>query len=199
MASSSNDLNLSLNSSTMQNPSFLPHTRAAMGGILKWWGSIFLADNVYRPLQLHSEWSGVALSMQLTVCVQSRVAIAASPMQSRIALSMQRVEEGRGNLPSKSCHSLSGPGPPPSPFFKEITTAVTNISMREGAKELWDKRDYCPPHISIRQPFSLQFPSHRCWEPPQARWDFPPKSCQASTIGNLLDQTNLLILFKATF
>ena len=165
MASSSNDLNPSLNSSTMQNPSFLPHTRAAMGGILKWWGSIFLADNVYRPLSLHAVWSGVALSMQLTVCVKSRVAIAASPMQSRIALSMQRVEEGRGNLPSKSCHSLSGLDPPPSPFFKEITTAVTNISMREGAKEFWDKRDYCPPHISIRQPFSLQFPSHRCLGP----------------------------------
>ena len=76
-------------------------------------GSIFLADNVYCPLQLHAEWSGVALSMQLTVCVQSRVAIAASPMQSRIALSMQRVEEGRGNLPSKSCHSLSGLDPLP--------------------------------------------------------------------------------------
>ena len=149
------------------------------------------------PTPCRVEWS-CSLSRQLTVCVQRRVAIAASPMQSRIALSMQRVEEGRGNLPSKSCHSLSGLDPPPNPFFKEITTAVTNISMREGAKEFWDKRDYCPPHISIRQPFSLQFPSHRCLEPPWARWDFPPKSCQASTIGNLLDQTNLLILSKTT-
>ena len=151
------------------------------------------------PTPCRVEWS-CSLSRQLTVCVQRRVAIAASPMQSRIALSMQRVEEGRGNLPSKSCHSLSGLDPPPNPFFKEITTAVTNISMREGAKEFLDRRDYCPPHISIGQPFSLQFPSHRCLEPLlQARWDFPPKSCQASTIGNLLDQTNLLILFKATF
>ena len=102
--------------------------------------SIFLADNVYCPLQLHAEWSGVALSMQLTVCVvhrvQSRVTIAASPMQSRIALSMQRVEEGRGNLPSKSCHSLSGLDPPPSPFSKEITTGSNKYLYEGGSKRI---------------------------------------------------------------
>ena len=131
------DFNLSLNSYTMQTlPSFFPHTHvlpwagSSSGGEAFFWPTMFIAlSNKLLSLCI-AEWGCPVL------CLKSRVAIAASPMhmQSRIALSMQRVEEGRGNLPSKSCHSLSGLDPPPSPFSKEITTAVTNISMREGAK-----------------------------------------------------------------
>ena len=93
-------------------------------------------------------------------------------MQSRIALSMQRVEEGRGNLPSKSCHSLSGLDPPPNPFFKEITAAVTNISMREGAKECSDKI-LLPSNVTIAHLIYLSDNLFHSSSPLTGVWSLP--------------------------